>query len=50
MNNHHKLISLHSGSNPLKKGGGDFFQKKLFMADKLFWAKYLWGGYSKWKD
>ena len=28
-----------------------FFQKKLFMrGEKLFWAKKLWGGCSKFED
>ena len=28
----------------------DFFQKKLFMEEKHFWAKNLWGGYSIWEE
>ena len=28
----------------------DFFQKKLLMGQKLFWAKKLWGGCSKLED
>ena len=28
----------------------EFFREKLFMQDKRFWAKKLWGGHSKWED
>ena len=44
MNNYHKLISLHSGTNPLKKGGGGGgFPKKAFHGGQTFLGKIFMG-------
>ena len=42
MNNYYKIISLHGPPHPSSMGG-IFSKKKLFLGDKLFWAKTFMG-------
>ena len=48
INNHYEIIISPHGVLP--KVREDIFQKKkIFMEDKRFFRKNLWGGYSKWE-
>ena len=50
MNNGHKIISLDAAS---PKKYGEIFPKikeSFSWENKRFWAKRIWGGFSKWKD
>ena len=50
INNHYEIIISPHGVLP--KVREDIFQKKkkkIFMEDKRFFRKNLWGGYSEWE-
>ena len=42
--------TFHDSQDSTREGGGYLFVTPYAIGEKLFWAKDLWGGYSKWED